>query len=238
MILAECPNCKASLAIEENDYQPGCRDIEEVFCPKCEAFVTKVFTSDMPTAHVTNPEQIDFISYSSQDVNDSKPSMINELKKHGIRALYHFTDERNIPGIRKKGLCPRNLLDCSKIYTGGNDWSVNADDLFGLDKYVHLCLYKNHPMAFNLQKDETKSIAWLEIALDVLNDTDILYCAEVANKSGAQLLTESEALETFDFEAMGYIPFDIDGNQKRKQQVEKYEILVPHIISVAMIGGL
>ena len=75
-------------------------------------------------------------------------------------------------------------------------------------------------------------------ALDVLNDTDILYCAEVANKSGAQLLTESEALETFDFEAMGYIPFDIDGNQKRKQQVEKYEILVPHIISVAMIGGL
>lgn len=47
-----CKNCGAQLEIDENDYMPGCRDIEEVLCPKCGHEVTKVFTSGIPTVTI------------------------------------------------------------------------------------------------------------------------------------------------------------------------------------------
>ena len=40
------------LRVEENDTAPGCREMEEVFCPVCHEEVTKVFTSGMPVAFV------------------------------------------------------------------------------------------------------------------------------------------------------------------------------------------
>lgn len=52
MVYAECPNCNVKLEIQENDYMPGCREHEEVYCPECNEFVTKVFTSGNPSARV------------------------------------------------------------------------------------------------------------------------------------------------------------------------------------------
>ncbi|MGL4666286.1 MAG: hypothetical protein ACRCWA_14835 [Clostridium butyricum] len=54
MEYAKCENCCASLEIEENDYMPGCREMEEVYCPVCKKEVTKVFTSGIPRAYVIN----------------------------------------------------------------------------------------------------------------------------------------------------------------------------------------
>ena len=56
MVLCSCPNpdCGAKLKIEENDTMPGCREMEEVFCPMCGTEVTKVFTSGNPTAYVVS----------------------------------------------------------------------------------------------------------------------------------------------------------------------------------------
>ena len=46
-----CPYCGTELRIEENDYMPGCREMEEVICPICHKEVTKVFTSGIPQAY-------------------------------------------------------------------------------------------------------------------------------------------------------------------------------------------
>ena len=54
MVFCTCPKCKAKLEVEENDTTPGCREMEEVFCPKCGTEVTKVFTSGIPTAYVVS----------------------------------------------------------------------------------------------------------------------------------------------------------------------------------------
>jgi hypothetical protein len=54
--------------------------------------------------------------------------------KHGF---FHFTDTRNIPGIRAaNGILSRKEATRLKHkieVIGGNDWSIEADDRFGLD---------------------------------------------------------------------------------------------------------
>lgn len=57
MEYAKCENCGVSLKIEENDYMPGCREMEEVFCPSCGKEVTKVFTSGIPSAYVIDDDK-------------------------------------------------------------------------------------------------------------------------------------------------------------------------------------
>ncbi len=52
MVFCTCPKCGANLRVEENDTTPGCREMEEVFCPVCHEEVTKVFTSGIPSAYV------------------------------------------------------------------------------------------------------------------------------------------------------------------------------------------
>lgn len=54
MVFCTCPKCGANLEIHKNDTMPGCRDMEEVFCPICGAEVTKVFTSGIPCAEVVD----------------------------------------------------------------------------------------------------------------------------------------------------------------------------------------
>ena len=52
MIYMICPNCKTDLIVEENDCTPGCREMEEVFCPCCKEVAGHVFTSGRPSAQV------------------------------------------------------------------------------------------------------------------------------------------------------------------------------------------
>lgn len=46
-----CPHCTTKLKIEENDYMPGCREMENVICPKCNKVCDRVFTSGTPRAY-------------------------------------------------------------------------------------------------------------------------------------------------------------------------------------------
>lgn len=49
-----CSTCGAELRIEENDRTPGCREMEEVFCPNCGEEVAKIFTSGIPSVYIVN----------------------------------------------------------------------------------------------------------------------------------------------------------------------------------------
>lgn len=52
MTSCTCQNCGAKLCVDENDLTPGCREMEEVFCPVCHELVTRVFTSGIPVVSV------------------------------------------------------------------------------------------------------------------------------------------------------------------------------------------
>ncbi len=54
MVLCTCQKCGAKLRVEENDAIPGCREMEEAYCPICHEEVTKVFTSGIPSVFVEN----------------------------------------------------------------------------------------------------------------------------------------------------------------------------------------
>lgn len=51
-----CEHCGTELEIEENDIMPGCREMEEVYCPECKEIATKVFTSGIPRAYAVTKE--------------------------------------------------------------------------------------------------------------------------------------------------------------------------------------
>src|SRR5947208_649779 len=107
--------------------------------------------------------------------------------------FYHFTDTRNLESIRAHGgLHPLATCRDEKISIaapGGNDWSHEADERAGLDKYVHLCLRDEHPMEYRACQDGRiiKPI-YLQIDPRVIQFEGIRFSPDVSNKSGVPLL--------------------------------------------------
>ena len=65
------------------------------------------------------------------------------------KVFFHFTDRRNLDSIRKHGLLSTRQLRERNISVpafGGNQWSLDADRLAGMDEFVHLCFMQGHPM--------------------------------------------------------------------------------------------
>lgn len=147
--------------------------------------------------------------------------------------LYHFTDSRNITRIKECGglfsyrELSNSMLD--GIVCGGNDWSHDADNISGVDDYVHLCFTTNHPMEYLArQEGRIRETCWICVHRDVLRIKGVRFTNDVANKAGVTLLTNNEAVNELDHEAIfTFIDFGIGNNQQRKQIAEKYEILIP-----------
>ena len=154
-------------------------------------------------------------------------------KLASVTWLYHFTDSRNIPSIRELG----GLWSTAKLremgvnfHPGGNQHSLDADKMFGMDEYVHLCFSMQHPLAYLSSQDgRIAKLQWIYIddAEGIFEIEGVRYCAEVSNKSGVNHYSIDYARENFDVEAMSYIDFRVGNNHARKQAMEKCEILVP-----------
>jgi hypothetical protein len=84
---------------------------------------------------------------------------------HRTSWLYHFTDARNIPLIWElDGLWSTAKLREMGVdfHAGGNQHSLNADQMFGMDQYVHLCFTKEHPMAHIAKNDgRIEKLQWI-----------------------------------------------------------------------------
>src|SRR5207248_10665715 len=66
---------------------------------------------------------------------DKIPPMAAANPLDQISWLFHFTDSRNLGSIRDRGgLYSKAKLDEMgiKVYTGGNQWSLDADKIFGM----------------------------------------------------------------------------------------------------------
>lgn len=167
------------------------------------------------------------------------------IQKYGVRHLYHFTDEANIPQIKAQGglLSLRRLIAAGIVppRPGGNQWSHDADRHKGVDQFVHLAFVQDHPMKWIAEHKDGRigPVRVLSIHTSVLSLPGVMYTADVANKAGVPLLSTAEADIHFDSEALyGYTDWSVPENRARRDQTKKYEALVPDFIPLDFILGL
>ena len=160
----------------------------------------------------------------------------------GIKRLFHFTDRANLPSIQRYG----GIYSYARLVEmgieipapGGNEWSREADANKGMDRYVHLCLRRNHPMEYIARTDgRIKSSYFLEIHEKVLKIENVKFTDAVSNKTGTQTYSIKQAMEIIDFDMLygGRKNWKDAEIQARLQRVERYEILVPDYVPFDLI---
>jgi len=167
------------------------------------------------------------------------PSQVLEM--FGIRCFYHFTDTRNLASIEAcGGLLPWSQAKGAAVAPGGNDWSHTADAIKGQDTYVHLCFLPEHPMEFVAKRDgRILESRFLRINPRIINMPGVLFCADVANKSGVKTLSLSEAVAQMDFDIVAPAHGRISpALYERKNRASRYEVLVPRKIPLSLISGI
>ncbi len=103
-------------------------------------------------------------------------------------ALYHFTDPRNIPSIKKYGLLSwRRLVDRGIIhFPASSELSRELDERKQLDDYVRLCLRPEHPMAYRaIHEDRVDGLVWLKVDRTVARFRSTLFSDRNAAATGA-----------------------------------------------------
>lgn len=124
---------------------------------------------------------------------------------------------------------------------GGNDWSHDADAIKGHDQFVHLCLLPAHPMEFVAKRDgRILESRFLRIDTSIIHTPGILFCPDVANKSGVPALQLTDAISKMDFEIISpaYNGWLDPPLFERRKKARKYEMLVPCKIPLSLISGL
>lgn len=166
------------------------------------------------------------------------------ISRYRPACFYHFTDLRNLAGIRDMGgILPLKMIremDLAVPAPGGNDWSHDVDGWRGLDNYVHMCLMDNHPMEYRAREEgRIGATTFLRIDPSVLEHPQIRLTPDVSNKSGVRLLTIEEACQVMDFEVVYDRTDWRDPEIKaRRLQARKYEILYPDFIPLSLIKNL
>ena len=164
--------------------------------------------------------------------------------QYAVTSFYHFTDRRNAASIRERGglysLAALREMGIEIPAPGGNEWSHEADESRGLDRYVHLCFRPNHPMEYVARQDgRIIDSVYLQIHPDILRTKGVMFTADVSNKSGVEAVPLAEALEIIDFKVL-YTRTDWTDPevQQRLRQAEKYELLAPDHVPMKYIRNL
>ena len=161
-----------------------------------------------------------------------------------IPRLYHFTDRRNLTLIRQYGgLFSHAELRRRQIVVpapGGNQWSLDADQISGMDGYVHLCFRSNHPMEYLARQDgRIIDSIFLEIHPSVLQVPEVRFSPGVSNRADAEYFAIDQARVMIDFQVL-YTRTDWHDAaiQERLRAAEKAEILIPGHISLNLIRNI
>ena len=163
------------------------------------------------------------------------------LKKYEIKYFYHFTDISNLKSIQENGLLSLSETknrDIDVTIFSGNNWSHQADDRFGVDKYVHLAFDINHPMLYIAQKENRiNNHIWLKINTDIIFKDGVKFTNQVANKLNTKLYNLFEIEDFLDSEVL-FTRTDWTNPQiqKRLQQARKSELLIPNQIPISYIS--
>lgn len=164
-------------------------------------------------------------------------SLENILTQHQIKSVWHFTDVSNLDSIGEHGLASLEKIVEEKISVtrfGADIVSHRLDFQKGLDSYVHLSFVDDHPM-YHVSKGRgsiEKGI-WIEFPLEIIFQDGVLFCDEVANKTGAKLYTKDEIANVIDFNTLVY-----GRDFEQTKEARKAEILIPNGIALSeAIGG-
>jgi hypothetical protein len=157
-------------------------------------------------------------------------------------SFYHFTDDRNLPSIRAHGLLSmREIRQRALIVApGGNNWSLEADQRSGMDAYVHLGFFSDHPMEYVAKKEgRIVKTRYLKIRPDIITLPGVLISDRVANRADALPKPAEEMIDKLDLDVI-YTRTDwTDAKIKvRLKAAQLCEILIPKSISVASIKNL
>ena len=101
----------------------------------------------------------------------------------GDVALFHFTDSRNLPSIRKYGLLSWKRLVGRNIvhWPASSEDSRRLDARLNLEDYIRLCRRREHPMATRaLHEGRIQDYVWIEISDVVTQWTATLYSSDNA----------------------------------------------------------
>lgn len=164
---------------------------------------------------------------------------LSEIMTEKGWVFYHFTDTRNLPSIRANGLLSMHELRQRRIIValGGNRWSLDADQRSGMDRYVHLCFFKEHPMEYVAVKDgRIGDSRFLKIDPTVLMSDGVLISKEVSNKAGALPQPADKMINELDLKVI-YTRTDWKDSkiQGRLREARKSELLVPDHIAIDLI---
>lgn len=114
------------------------------------------------------------------------------FNRYAVTSFYHFTDRKNAASIREHGglysLAVLRAMGIEIPAPGGNDWSHDADEMKGLDQYVHLCFRPNHPMEYVACQDgRISDRVYLQIHPDILQIKGVMFTADVSNNRASRL---------------------------------------------------
>jgi len=131
--------------------------------------------------------------------------LLLQLRRNGVKKLYHFTDRQNIQSIiRNGGLYSWDLCETSNLVIsrpGGSALSRQLDCRKGLQRYVRLGFARDHPMMYTAIGDgRISDPVVLEIDLDVVRLSDVLYSDRNAVASGANVGPGLDALRGIHFD--------------------------------------
>lgn len=166
-----------------------------------------------------------------------------EILARSRNSFYHFTDTRNLPLIRSDGLlCMRSQRERQRvaIAPGGNDWSLDADRRSGMDGYVHLCFFNDHPMEWIArQQGRIAESLFLKVSPEVLRIPGTLIVDTVSNRADAVPRPAEDMIKNLDLKVI-YTRTDWKDPviQERLRAAKKCEILVPDHIPVELITNL
>ena len=161
-----------------------------------------------------------------------------------IPHLFHFTDRRNLPLIRDMGgLYPLSELERRGVNIpapGSSESGRDVDRRRKLHEYVHLCFKSNHPMEFVArQEGRIGDTIFLQVHTSVIQWEGVRFAPGMANTNQIQLYTIDQAKTLIDFEVLySRTNWSDPQVQHRLQQAEKYEMLVPRAIPLALIRNL
>ena len=157
------------------------------------------------------------------------------LKTHGITSIWHFTDRSNLESIKKNGLLSFALLQERNINVscyGADELSHSLDRYKGIDRYVHLSIFKSHPMQYiKVQNGSIPDPIWLEIDISVLFENKSLCCNGIANASSAQCYDIEKLGEKIDL-------FELRFSRDYRNPIKKAQLLVANNITYDKIKGI
>lgn len=168
-------------------------------------------------------------------LNPEAQQILEILKKHNIKSLWHFTDIRHLPLIKKlDGLRSKEFLEKNgywdKIYPGGNEDSHRLDRELGNWDKISLNFTPHTPMAYHKKKEKHLVFIEIDISVAIFEGVYFTDCNATRLRNGQKREKGIRGLSNIRFEYIHSRPKPYDQDWVKFVQAE---ILVPDNIPLA-----